>query len=254
MNYSLYGGFRFKTAGFENPTFFSEPYNKEYYPLFFEKYGFQTVRKWHSRKIDLNKEEVMNFLKRKYEKGITRKKYTLENGYKIIFNNRYSFNTHIEQVYEVMTKSFASHYGSYRISFEEFMFISGDLKSIVEDGQVILIYRNDELQGLLINSYDYKIAIKSMNGRTNLISKLKFLLNRKKDTLIHLYTGVLANNLKKGFGLGSVLFNITLEKDYFNSKIKTVIHPLMYEGNISNSYSVNIGENIGTYAVYEYDI
>jgi hypothetical protein len=46
MNFDIWRGYRFMTKGFDKAHFLGEPYNKDYYPGFFEKNGFSVCKRW----------------------------------------------------------------------------------------------------------------------------------------------------------------------------------------------------------------
>ena len=52
MNGSIWTPHRFKLSHFDERTFATEPYNKSYYPSYFERYGFELKEKWFSRRMD----------------------------------------------------------------------------------------------------------------------------------------------------------------------------------------------------------
>lgn len=254
MNCSLFNSYRFKIDQFEHKTFFTEPYNKKYYPIFFERYGFKLVKRWFSTKVDLQNSDNIAILKKRQIKYKKRFDRVISNGYELRFNKAKSSDKDMENLYKTMLKSFSAHYGHYSISFSEFMYLIGDLNSVIENGLVTLFYKSDELHSFAIHLFDYAKAVKSMKGKVNTLSKLKFFFNVKKNTIMHFMSGILPQDVINGSGLASALFNVSLDKYYYNKKIKYVIHPLMYENNRSNIYSAGVGKRIGTYALYDYDI
>lgn len=48
LNFDIWHGYRFMTRGFERERFYGEPYNRPYYPEFFQRFGFSVYRRWNS--------------------------------------------------------------------------------------------------------------------------------------------------------------------------------------------------------------
>jgi hypothetical protein len=52
MNFDTWHSYRFRTAGFDEPTFFMEPHNPSYYPSLFSAQGFRPISHYITKTVD----------------------------------------------------------------------------------------------------------------------------------------------------------------------------------------------------------
>jgi len=60
VDFSIWHSYRFITKGFDTYSFIGEPRNPEYYPAFFEKFGFAKEKTWETYVLD--KEDMKSFI------------------------------------------------------------------------------------------------------------------------------------------------------------------------------------------------
>ncbi len=252
MNGSIWANYRFRVDQFdEEHPHFGELYNKRYYPEFFEKYGFKPIRKWLSRRVDLQKPSDLAVLEKRMPKYKQRYDGALELGYTMDYYNPENFDKNLKDIYRITMASFVGHSFFYSLSFDEFLFRFGGLKMLLGKEHIIFAYKNGEMVAFGIVCNDYGKALNAMQGKTTLLSKIKFLLNRKTDTINHLFSALLPEHVMNRSGLTSACFYGATQKMYKRKNVRYVVHPLMYEGNRSGNYSEGMGELIATSVLYE---
>jgi hypothetical protein len=79
LNFDIWHGYRLMTKGFDRQVFAGEPYNKFYYPEFFTRFGFKSVRQWQT--IELNASDI---LKKVGKTGEDKIKYFEDHGYQFV--------------------------------------------------------------------------------------------------------------------------------------------------------------------------
>ena len=77
MNFDIWHNYRFMTKGFDQGLFCGEPYNKPYYPEFFERYGFQAKHCWDSLEVS-----GLQTLEEMIVRGAKRYKLLTDRGYR----------------------------------------------------------------------------------------------------------------------------------------------------------------------------
>jgi len=214
MNFDIWHGYRLMTLGFDQKTFYGEPYNKLYYPDFFERYGFTAKQYWDS--VEITGREILEKMivrgKEQYQ-VLVRREYRFEQ-----FKMR-DYKDELHKLHWVLTKSFGSFLGFTPISFEEFFQLFAKGRYAVLPRLSVFAYdENNELAGFAVALLELSDAILAMNGKDNLVSKLKFLYKRRFVNRINFYIGgVTPEEAAKKTGLGRAGF-------YY------VIHQMLKEG------------------------
>jgi len=228
---SMWMSNRIMTKGFEEKPFLREPYNKPYYVEFFKKYGFKIYKKWIS--LFLNEEEqiknILESFKPRYERAL-RMGYSFRN---IDLSN---FDRELYLLHELMSDSFSEFTGFNEIDRKSFVKTFRPLKSICKSEHIIFsIAPDSEVVGFTILFPDISKALKLMNGRENVLSKIKFLINRNNyQRVITLYMGIKQKGFKKHLGLGRA--QGYLAADYAMKKSKKFVAGLVAEDSLVNAY------------------
>lgn len=248
MNFSIWYGYRFRTGQFDKGTFLGDLHNKQYYPLMFERFGFQPMRIWHSYKANVQANKAS--LERKIAKGDARRGPAEALGYHFQTLPAREFAQFFKKIYELAADSFSDHCCYYRPSYEEFAFSYGKMMRIIKDDQCIVVRRGDELHGFIILLDDLSPAVRAMRGNDGFFGKLRFLLTPGSGSVITPFGGVSHYAMKQRHPLSSPVisdaFRYILARGYGH-----IIQPLIYEGNRSASFTADISEVVGTYTLYE---
>jgi hypothetical protein len=152
------------------------------------------------------------------------------------------------------------------ISEDDFMREFELLPEMIHRESSLFVYNpNHEFLGFFLVFKDLTIALQQMNGKTNLLAKLKFLLNQHKSEIANVSQGATtpyfireaavlgAKNLGKSFSLASAIsykaIKIINESKTFNSAMFTLIRD---EGKMRNH--VIKPSKLRTYGLYEFPI
>ncbi|HOJ62925.1 MAG TPA: hypothetical protein PLE45_00760 [Spirochaetota bacterium] len=242
INFTTWNRYRFVIKSYRDiPPFFMEPYNKSYYHDFFIKYGFKVLKTYYSnivKDIDIEQSKIKSFS----EKAI-------KNGYYIRYIDFNNLKKELEIIYNLTKEIFSNNFYYSDIDFNEFKMQYSNLDKIIKPEYFEFVCnKKGEECGFLFGYPDYRDAIKSMNGNNNILSKIKFLLNKKKrDTFIMKSFGVKKNLYFSG---AASLLVYTMYENLKKDRFKNIIHALMIEDNTSRKYGMNTTDIIREYALY----
>ncbi len=249
MSGSLWMANRFMTKGFDKMPFFKEPYNKPYYNDFFIKYGFTKFKTWASYFVDKTEqiETILKRVKPKYDRAINM-------GYsfrKIDYSN---FNNELSILHNLISDSFQHAPGYNAIDKSDFMEMFRPLKNILkEEYTKFAIDPEGKEIGYMLLFPDILKAIAAMNGKSNLLSKLKFLWHRNSfSSVIALYLGIIQSGDKKHLGLGGAQAYLMAKHALeYNNKI---ICGLVADNSFVNAYIRTDYSYTNEYALYSLSI
>lgn len=240
LNFSTWYRYRFKTDNFDNDTYMFEPYNKPYYPTYFEKLGYQTLKKYYTKNID-DISTITKRCKAEYEK-LLKEDITIRE----IDKNR--FNEEIDALYSLCIKTFHDNYLYSGISGEEFKKIYSSSKSLLNPGYFAIAEKNKQMVGFLFCIPDYKDGLLAMNGKKTIYSKIKFLCKKPKANIFLAKSfSVLPEYREMGVGSALIYFchNNALKDGFKKGK-----HCLYIEDSLSDLFSRDY-KNLMTYQMYK---
>lgn len=248
MNHSIWNVYRFKLSHFNEHTYYGEPYNKEYYPEHFENYGFRLLEKWSTSILDVK--DLNNALLEKCKRFARHHKRALDLAYEFYGNKKANFDNELQEVHQLIMDSFSDFLAYYPIDYEEFEYFYGSLRKIIEDDQIIYAKKNSKLHGALILYYDMAKTLKSMKGKLNLISVLKFKFIRDKTRTVCPFLAASSESQKGMEGIGTSLIYLKY-KYLLENNIPFEIQSLMSDSNASLTFGADIGRIIGTYGLFK---
>jgi hypothetical protein len=180
--------------GFTHPSF-EVPYNHPYYQDLFESYGFQTYYKMEGFHLDITKPLSDRFLK--IAEWVSKKP-------------GYEFHHFTWKDQEKYTRDFATVFNeawaSFKIHFEplEAEYIRGVLnkaKAIIDEEFIWFAYFEGKPIAIYLMFPDLNQILKHLDGKLNLISMIKFLYLKKRNTMTRA-KGLLMGVIPKFQGLG----------------------------------------------------
>lgn len=156
--------------GFTRPSY-GMNYNKPYYQKHFEDYGFNTVYEQITNHLDLTKPFPERFTK--IAKWVANKEgYTFK---RLDVKHFEQFAKDFEEIYNDGWKNFENFtpikLETVRESFEK-------MKLIMDPNLIWFTYINNEPASFVVLLPDANLMIKSLNGKLDLIGKLKFLYHK----------------------------------------------------------------------------
>jgi len=202
IDFNIWHKYRFMTKGFEKKTYFGEPYNKEYYPYYFERFGFKPIHCWDTCEID-GKDKISKMISR----GKKRFESLKEKGFKFKNFNKSDYNGELKKLYHLIDCSFKEFIDFQHISFENFQQQFSFLKEIIVPEFFVFAYHpTGKLVAFAAGFPDIRDIVKSLNGKINIIKKMKVLKNRNQyDRILFHLIGMIPGPLTERSGLGRAL-------------------------------------------------
>lgn len=249
MDFSIWWGYRFKTAGFDLEPFLGEPYNKPYYGRLFEAAGFLPCGQWHSLEADVHSDSEA--LRRKQAKFSTRLASTASAGHRIVTPSSTRQHKRImSELYDIVMESYAGFLGFYPICWDEFTAIFGDLRRVLRRNQLLLAYRDDQLSGVLIQYWDWAPVMRACRGKPGLLDALKLRCGPVPGRWIVAITGIRSSSMTDRSGLASALAYEGV-KEALAQKASRIIYSVYGENNPSRSLCCGSPATRRTYTLYQ---
>ena len=182
------------TKGFDIEPNYQCNYNFPYYKDLFENYGFKNYFDQYtfSRKII---DPVNHRLHYKAKIIKNDPSYTFEH-----FSMK-KFKQHTKDIISIYNKAWVNHKGVPKMTQEKGASIINQLKPILEEKIIWLGYYNEEPIAFYFNIPDVNQILKHVNGKLNIIGKLKFLWHKKynkNQKMLGIIFGVIPEHQGKG--------------------------------------------------------
>ena len=232
LNCSFWIGYRFKVDNYNRP-YFGEPYNKDYYPIMFEKAGFNILQEYSSNIFSrVNKDQENRIY-------TNRLKSLKEKGYEFIEPNEDTFYEQLIQIGKMILDLYSKFPAYKSISEEDFFQMYKDLKKIVDYSMIKLAYYNNQMVGFFISIPNYRNYINRKKYISALIQKMM-----KKEYIL-MYLGVDKDHLGLGRALAEEI------KEELKKKRSTSIGALIKKGNANSVYFKELITKEYKYVLYE---
>jgi hypothetical protein len=261
VNFSIFQSYRFMTKGFDQETFVGEPRNPDYYPQLFKAYGFAENHRWVS--WELSQHEMDKYLENNrihyetfHQLGYCFKKFELRNASNLM-----------KQTFKLLIESYRVFPFFTNISEDDFLQEYNLMPTIIDPDCSTFGYTpGHELYGFNIIVKDLTKALRSMNGKTDLLAKFRFLLNSRKSQMANFAQGgSLPRFIREGliassrmgdphFSLSAATVYRTIHAIRKSKKYNSVIFTLMREDGMINLQIKDLHCNERAYAVYEYPL
>lgn len=247
VNFDIWHGYRLMTRGFEEKTFYGEPYNKTYYPGFFSRFGFSVKKTWDS--LERWSRSTLEAMIAGFE---PRYRSLLDEGYqfKTIDMNQAS---HRRQLHSVLMRSYHGFLGVTPFEFDDFERILGQYLTAFEARFTNLIYDpRGNLAAFSVAYPDYSDAIRAMHGKEDLWAKVRFHLHRRQaDRVIYYMIGATPEEVDSRHGVGGATYFHTL-RQILSAGYKSVLFAIIADDTLARRH---FGEEMRfaqkTYALYE---
>ncbi len=251
VNFDIWHSYRFMTKGYNQKLFYGEPYNKPYYPEFFEHYGFLPKKRWDS--VEITHRDA---LEQMATRGKERYQMLIDQGYHFEHFKVHEFSKELRKLHRALTNSFKEFLGFTPISFEEFERLFSKSRYALNPQMCVFVYdEKNNLAGFEAAVLELSDAIRAMNGKENFMSKLKFLYSRRSINRINFYAaGLTPEEMAKKSGLGrAALYYFTQQA--LNEGYENVIFALMAKDNSVNRLLRRYSKEIQReYTLYELNI
>jgi hypothetical protein len=222
VNFDIWHGYRFMTRGFEEKTFYGEPYNHAYYPGFFSRFGFPVKKTWES---------LERWAPATLEKMISR----FEPRYRKLLDEGYRFKTvdftqadDRRELCGVLIRSYHGFLGVTPFEFDDFERIMGQYLRAFETRFTNLIYDpSGKVAAFSVAYPDCSDAIRAMRGQDNLCARVRFYFHRgETDRVIFYMIGATPEEIAGRHGVGGATFYHTMRQILaagFNSVLFAII-------------------------------
>lgn len=251
MNFDIWHGYRFMTKGFDEEPFYGEPYNKPYYPEYFERFGFSVKQEWDSLEIR-GRGELEALLPR----GEERLSDLVRKGYRFVPFNLGSWAAEVRKLHGFLTDSFRGFLGWTPISPEEFLALYQNIRYALNPRLAAFVYDEEGCPaGFVVALVELADAVRAMGGKDGPASRLRFLRLRRRADRVNFYIGGLtAREMAKKSGLGRAGYAYVvrgiLEQGY-DRMIQSLIVKKGPSHNFAGSHRLDINRE---YALYELNL
>lgn len=200
MNFDIWHEYRFMTRGFDLKPFYGEPYNKQYYPAFFDHYGFTAKQQWES--FDYGGREDLETI---LDHFAPRYRQFVEKGYHFVHFGKHGHGEDLRRLHIALAQSFSSFLGFTPLSFAEFEGLFTRFQYALHPRLFTFIYDGqDNLAGFAGAILDMSDGLRAMRGKDHLRARLRFLFHRRRAHRILFYLiGATPGNGARHAGLGS---------------------------------------------------
>ncbi len=235
--------YRFTTGPFDNQPFIKEPWNPPYYPKLWESANFSVSETYDSYIVDEPSVAAAN-----QEKFYKR---CVKNGYSFTPITKKKYKEILPLIYELSCQIFSQNVLYTPISIEEFIRMYSPAEALLQTGLSWIAFAPDNSPaGYIFTFPDYTDALMATNGKSNLLAKIKFLLNKQKAARTCIKTlGVLERN--RGSGLTAALTYLSY-KNSAELGYGDVLMCLMHSSNDSRRFSGKADKPFRKYVLYEY--
>ncbi len=234
--------YRFKTDHFDKPPYALEPYNREYYPEFWERCGFSPIQGYFSNQLRMPTADDHD------PKCIKRFEAMTKRGYVIEYPTPENFEGKLREVFELLARLYSGFPCYTEISWEKFFGMYSSIKNVLCFDMAKLVCKDGKLAGFSISVPNFGNA---SCGRLTL-PKIRKILQAKKhpSEFILIYMGVDDGHL----GLGSMIAEAV--KQSLEEKRCSAINALILDGKVTGEsyYNSSLTTDRYHYALYQKEL
>jgi hypothetical protein len=248
MNFDIWHGYRFMTRGFDKDLFLGEPYNKPYYPDFFEAAGFVRRQRWHSVEVR-GRGLIESLLAREAESYEALR----ARGYRFDGFDVRRFEQEMLRLHHLIMRSFGGFLDFTPLPSDEFVRLFSASRPALNPKFILFV--NDENNipaGFAVALLELSNAVRAMRGKTGLVSRLAFMARRRGARCVNFYAGgITPEEAARKSGLGRAGFFYILQQ-ILDEGYEHVLVTLVSEHNRSNGLLGALADNYEReYALYE---
>jgi hypothetical protein len=176
VDFSIWHQYRFMTRGFGSYVLMGEPRNPEWYPLFWQQFGFTPSSHWTTFIYDGKALRSLPESLRKHD-ALFRKL-----GYHSVLLTGMDDGILMQQIHALLMPSYRTFPLYLPLSMEEFVSHYRLMPSIVsKDTSFLLKNKQGEIMGFSLQYRDFNHALTAMGTGTGLAARLRFRMNRNKE-------------------------------------------------------------------------
>lgn len=167
------------------------PYHHEYYKSLFENYGFEIYFEQNTYHKDLS--EPFPERQEKFARHVaTKEEFSFEH---FKFSDKEKYINDIVEIFNTVWSDFHEDYTP--LTYQDIDLMISESKPILVEEYIWFGYDQGKPVALIVVFPDVNQVLKKLNGKLNLINKLKFVMNKKKINRVRqLITGVIPSHQK----------------------------------------------------------
>jgi hypothetical protein len=170
--------YRINVGPHDDSPFLLEPTNPEYYSKLFLGAGFEVVDRYHSLRVE-DIAAIAPMLKPAYD-AASQRDYCLR---PIRLEH---FEDELKIIFEISKQAFDENFLYDDISWPEFLSLYAGAKPLIRPELVWFVVDTTGSEvGFLFCMIDYYNAVSAMKGKTGLLAKLRFLINRSSAQAVN---------------------------------------------------------------------
>lgn len=176
VDFSIWHSYRFMTKGFGSYVLMGEPRNPEWYPLFWQQFGFAPTHHWTTFIYDRKALKPLPEALREHEALFRRL------GYHSVLLTGMDDQILMHQVHVLLMPSYRTFPLYIPLSADEFIGHYHYMPSMIsKNTSFILKNQQGEIMGFSLQYRDLNHALTAMGTGTGLAARLRFWLNRNKE-------------------------------------------------------------------------
>jgi len=247
VNFDIWHGYRLMTRGFAEKTFYGEPYNKNYYPEFFTRFGFSAKKTWDS--LEMEGRGTLDNMIARFE---PRYRKLLDEGYQFHSIDLFQAND-LRQLYTVLIHSYQGLLGTTPFEYDDFDRLLGQYLRTFEARFVNLVYDpTGNLVAFSVAYPDYSDALRAAGGKPNQSGKPRAHFQPSAaDRVIFYMIGATPEEVARRHGLGSATYYHTVQQ-ILSAGFQAVLFAIIADDSGGRSL-LGAGMRVAqrTYALYE---
>lgn len=224
MQFDVWHGYRFMTRGFQERSFFGEPYNKPYYPGMFSQQGFEVCKRWYSLEIASSRQlrKLIAPCKEAYDRAVA-------DGYRFL-----SIDVHdhalMASLQSAIESSYQNFLGLAPLAPDQFKkVVEAYAEALDPRFAIVAIDPAGVLSGFAIAYPDYAHALNAMHGSESLIARLSFYLRaRRIRRAVFFMIGITPTEARRRRGIGHALHYRCLDQ-LLAAGFETIVFALLAE-------------------------
>ncbi len=231
------------TKNFEEPPYYLQGYNPEYYVKFFENYGFQV---YYNQVIFYR--DMYDPLQEKFKDRAD--VLRADPRFKVESMDKSRYLDYAEEFRTVYNNAWANRQAGFsKMSSIQAKALFSSLKPIVDPSIIYFAYYDNKPIGMYLQLPEVNQAFKYVKGNLNLIGKIKFLFHKKRGAITRCFGMVFGIDPEfQGRGVEGIIFKFMEDTTVKEGKYKDLI--ITWIGDF-NPKMIAIVKNLGANKIRE---
>jgi len=221
-----------------HPPLYCMNYNQPYYQQLFEHYGFKTFFNQICFALKVHIQLEPKFAER-------HARLKADANYSARHIEKSNLEKYAADFTQVYNKAWAGHGGMKEIKKETVIAMFRKMKAVMDERIIWFVYYKEDPIGVWINLPDINQWFKYLDGRFDLIAKLKFLWYRYTVKCTRI-TGLVFGVVPRFQGRGVDTYMIVEGASFFRKTAPYVDFEMQWIGDF-NPTMINVAENLGAY-------